>query len=264
MIFAKLDVCFDNHPKFLRLALSGDEGKIACAYWAAVLTFLRRNDSPDGTVADTDIGMPLQFGDGLARKLCERLVDAGLFERREGGYLLLRYAEKNETREQIEERRAANRDRVAKHRAKRAGRKKARSSAHVDGPPITPASVTYYGENYKPTEVTRESRVAAGSGSDSGSDETKSPRSRGTRIPPDFSPSEATQTWCQKAGTPPGAHLDAFRDFWAAHSGPTSVKRDWDAAFRTWVRRAREEKPSGVRPRPARYSRATAPSGPRS
>jgi hypothetical protein len=37
--------------------------------------------------------------------------------------------------------------------------------------------------------------------------------------------------------------LDQFRDHWTAKSGRDAVKRDWQAAWRTWVRNAVEFKP---------------------
>lgn len=119
MIFAKLDVCFWRHKKFRRA------GAAACGYYAAALAYLREDETRDVVLEADDIGQILNVGEREAAKLLERLVDVGLFERVEGGYLLLRYAEKNETRDAIEARRAATRERVGEWRKTR------RNSVHV-------------------------------------------------------------------------------------------------------------------------------------
>ena len=170
MIFAKLDVCFDVHPKFVQLAMADLHGMATCAYWCAVLTHLRRNDSVDGYIPVTEIGLPLHVGNEAARKFCDRLVDAGLFERQEGGYLLLRYALKNETREDIEARLDSGRKRIAKHRRKVAEAKRNGADVVTHGvtPPVT-------GQDVTPLHVTRKAsvtcnglqRVTPGSDSDS-------------------------------------------------------------------------------------------------
>lgn len=156
MIFAKLDVQFDIHPKFCNAVTRGYME--ACAYWCAVLTYLRRNDSEDGIMALHEIGYPLHVGHERAAKFCEQLVEVGLFERKEGGYLLLRYADKNELREDIETRRAKTRKRVAKHRAKLAGN----GVTHGVTSPVTETNVT-------PSRAVFVPDSDSDSGSDSGS-----------------------------------------------------------------------------------------------
>jgi hypothetical protein len=114
MIFAKLDVCFWRHPKF---ALAGPA---ACGYWAAALAYLRDQESEDGILAPHVLGMLLGLGEREARKHCERLVICALFSPKDdGGYELVGYAQKNETKEQIELRKAETASRVAKHRGNR-------------------------------------------------------------------------------------------------------------------------------------------------
>jgi uncharacterized protein YdaU (DUF1376 family) len=51
----------------------------------------------------------------------------------------------------------------------------------------------------------------------------------------------------ERAGLPPvNARLEAqkFADHWLAAAGPTAMKADWHAAWRTWVRKAGEFAPS--------------------
>jgi hypothetical protein len=115
MIFAKLDVCFWRHKKFKRA------GAAACGYYAAALAYLREDETRDGILDADVVGQLLDLGEREALKLTEKLVEVGLFERCEGGYQLLRYAEKNETRDQIDTRRAATKARVDLHRQARRG-----------------------------------------------------------------------------------------------------------------------------------------------
>jgi hypothetical protein len=110
VIFAKLDVCFYRHTRFVRAGLE------AAGLWAAALTFLRENDSTDGRIAEDELWRLFAVGEKRGRHLADRLVEVGLFEPADGGYVLCRYAAKNETRDEIEARRAATRERVAKHR----------------------------------------------------------------------------------------------------------------------------------------------------
>ncbi len=65
-----------------------------------------------------------------------------------------------------------------------------------------------------------------------------SQRSRGSRLPPDWSPSELLLAWAGKER--PDLNLEStvakFRDHWTAAPGSKGVKLDWDATFRNWVR----------------------------
>ena len=147
MIFAKLDVCFWRHKKFMRA------GAAACGYYAAALTYLREDETSDGVLENDVLGQLLGVGPRESRRLCERLVEAGLFTRDDRGYVLVGYAEKNETKEQIDARRATSSKKVA------AWRERNRAGNLVTSPScnqVTPDEVTEVRE-----------RVTAGSDSDS-------------------------------------------------------------------------------------------------
>lgn len=66
----------------------------------------------------------------------------------------------------------------------------------------------------------------------------------GNRIPEGWRPSEAGRGYAADRGLDPESTADAFCDWWLAETGPRAVKRDWDAAFRTWCRR-QTQRPSG-------------------
>lgn len=72
------------------------------------------------------------------------------------------------------------------------------------------------------------------------------PRERGTRLPADFTVTDAMRRWAADAA--PGVDLDRatamFRDHWAAAAGAQAAKRDWPAAWRNWVRREPDRGPA--------------------
>ncbi|MGX0118193.1 hypothetical protein [Corynebacterium otitidis] len=79
---------------------------------------------------------------------------------------------------------------------------------------------------------------------------TPAKQKRGSRLPSDWFPDESavaavrrrfpavTQEWL-------AAEHEKFQDHWAAASGRTARKVDWNAAWRNWMRRALERDPSG-------------------
>lgn len=70
-------------------------------------------------------------------------------------------------------------------------------------------------------------------------------RSRGSRLPADWQPSEILKAWAEKERTDLDitATIAAFKDYYAAAPGTRGVKLDWEATFRTWVRK--EAAPKG-------------------
>ena len=84
-------------------------------------------------------------------------------------------------------------------------------------------------------------------------------RSRGSRLPHAWQPSEPLKTWAVKER--PDLAVDQtiakFKDHWAASPGSRGVKLDWDATFRNWVRaethRGNCSLPSASKPRICAY-----------
>jgi hypothetical protein len=66
-----------------------------------------------------------------------------------------------------------------------------------------------------------------------------SPKARGSRIAPDWSPSPDDRQSARSEGMPE-AEIDRtaakFRDFWTGKAGASGVKLDWPATWRNWVR----------------------------
>lgn len=68
-----------------------------------------------------------------------------------------------------------------------------------------------------------------------------SPSQRGSRIPENWSPSEADLGFCRehRPDLNPQAVADAFLDYWTAKTGAGATKLDWSATWRSWVRKER-------------------------
>lgn len=64
-----------------------------------------------------------------------------------------------------------------------------------------------------------------------------SPRTRGSRLPPDWQPSELLKAWAQqkRPDLDCGTTVEKFRNYWIAKPGKDGLKLDWEATFRTWV-----------------------------
>lgn len=66
-------------------------------------------------------------------------------------------------------------------------------------------------------------------------------RDRGTRLPDDWLPDGEGQTLASETlGQWAYRELEKFRDHWKAQPGSRGLKRDWNATWRNWVRRASE------------------------
>ena len=83
-------------------------------------------------------------------------------------------------------------------------------------------------------ETTKDSSPTSNS-----SDKKTTPR--GTRLPTDWTPSDALMSWAK--GARPDVNLEStvesFRDYWFGKAGKDGAKLDWDATFRNWVRNQR-------------------------
>jgi len=65
--------------------------------------------------------------------------------------------------------------------------------------------------------------------------------SLGMRLPGDFVVTEEIRLWALSRGLPnPDEEYEGFVDYWTAATGANARKRDWNAAFRTWLRNAKK------------------------
>ena len=67
--------------------------------------------------------------------------------------------------------------------------------------------------------------------------------SRGEYLPEEWEPSDKAKQWTLENYPHVNAELELekFRDYWQAASGQNARKRDWNAAWRNWIRRAEKE-----------------------
>lgn len=166
--------------------------------------------------------------------LAETLVLVGLWEKTEDGYQYHDWADYQPTREQVENDRAAARERMSKLRnGSRVVRpNQQRTSEDVRDPRPDPARP----DQELPTEVSE-----------------KSPRKRGTRITEDWMPSPEVKSkmLAERPGVDYRTEHRNFIDHFLAASGQNATKVDWDAAWRKWMRSARSGVVNGQAARPA-------------
>lgn len=69
------------------------------------------------------------------------------------------------------------------------------------------------------------------------------PNAKGTRLPDDWEPSPILLAWAESVfpGFDTTGETEKFRDWARSAPGQKGVKRDWDAAWRNWMRRSYDE-----------------------
>lgn len=91
-----------------------------------------------------------------------------------------------------------------------------------------------------------------------GSSSVGTAKSRGCRIPDDFTVTDAMKAWARENTPLVGqSETDAFIDYWRAESGAKATKLDWVGTWRNWMRR--EQKTAERRPAHLRSIPAPAP-----
>lgn len=75
-------------------------------------------------------------------------------------------------------------------------------------------------------------------------------RSRGSRLPSDWQPSEILKAWAVKERPDLNADLtvEKFKDYWKSVPGSKGCKLDWEATFRNFVRSERATKQTQAAP----------------
>jgi hypothetical protein len=134
------------------------------------------------------------------------------------------------TKEAVEEKRAAARERMARVRGNRKeGSQEVRANSE---------------------RTSQEVRLTPALPSPSQPVETGA-RKRGTRIPEGFAVDDEMRRWATDSGL---GHLDLqaitveFVDYWVGVAGAKGVKLDWVATWRNWIRRKAQDAPRNVRP----------------
>lgn len=151
MSWAKIDDRANEHRKMLAA------GAEACWLWTCGLMYANRQPARDGFIPDAVIGMlyPLKN----PKRLAEKLVDVGLWEKVAGGYRIHEFTTWNPTKEQVEESKAKARERAAQSYERR----KAQNGNFAPG--SAPAEVSQKQDSAGSTSATATSAPTATTGS---------------------------------------------------------------------------------------------------
>lgn len=245
MPWFNVDDGFADHPKTIRV------GNAAVGLWTRAGSWCAKQLT-DGFVPReiaSLYGTPAQAG---------RLVSSGLWMEVDGGYQFHQWGEegRNPTRKEVEKRRRSEAERKQRWRETKAPKTE---EPQVDDscPGGTQASV--------PPSVPRVSHPPTPLHSTPKEEKKKtsssSPRTRGTRIPEDFTVSPEMVDWARaKTPTVDGRReTEKFINYWQAASGQKAVKRDWAATWRNWMLTAAERAPTArASPQSATDAYATA------
>jgi len=222
LIFAKLDVSVYSHRRF------AEAGFEAVGYWALVLAYLRHQESEDGFLSSHLIGVPLGAGRERCLPLCERLVSVGLFRKVEDGYFLVNYGEKNETKDVIELRLKAARERKANSRKSTPSRGPERGAVTRD--PARSARGVSRVTSDSDSDSDSSSLSDSGSGSGSGSDSSSPARGPGGgAVEPDGSTHGGSPDAPAEGSAAPGDAGGARRPLPPSERSVSG--HDWIAAF---------------------------------
>ena len=103
------------------------------------------------------------------------------------------------------------------------------------------ASVTHRIENVTPSETDSEANTNSEAMKKVGG---RAARSTATHLPADFELTDDRKTYAVTENIDPAREFAKFCDYWRAASGAAARKRDWDAAWRGWCRKAADFKPA--------------------
>lgn len=256
MTWFRIDDGLHKHRKRIRAGLTM-EGFAALGLWTIAGSW-SSDELTDGWIPDDVVDY---LAPGIGQQLAERLEYAGLWERvtRDGekGWQFHDWTDHQPTREQVlaERAAAALRQKRARERAKErrdkegqegqeqaASRRDSRvTNAETHGG-VTPA-VTVPPTRPDPTRPIEEPPSEVLFGNTEPSKPAKKPRTTkaATRIPDDFTVTPEMVAWASEK-TPlvnVERETDQFKDYWQAATR-NATKRDWEAAWRTWMRNAQQ------------------------
>jgi len=234
MGWIKLDDGFFNHRKIVGLSKDAKMLYLAgLCYSGASLT--------DGLIPKAALHiLGAQTGTRSTGRLATELVAAGLWIERGDDFEVHGYLEYNTRADVVRGKREAARERMQRNRSQNVRANKSRSSREVREP-----------ETEIETETETDPVVPTGEGGDASSGERASdpppppepPESRGlVPLPVDFAVTPEMAKWAENhgiSGEMTQYETEKFRDYWAA-KGEQAV--DWQAKWRTWIRRELDER----------------------
>lgn len=161
-------------------------------------------------------------------------------DRGQPGYRISRWGDWQEELDSLARRRASDRER------KRRQRQAERESAQQEE--VSRDTSAGHSRD-RPPSIEREEEIPKNASRSSVA------RERATRIPPGFTVTPEMAEWAREhvpalIGAGRGKReTEKFTDYWQAASGANARKRDWNAAWRNWLRKAEDDMPrNGTRP----------------
>lgn len=110
----------------------------------------------------------------------------------------------------------------------------------------TPAATEYATERQQPASIQIQNQKVEEREDKSSQKKSGNPTAkRGTRLPADWTPSDADFEFAQSQGISNARIIeiaDSFRDYWTAKTGKDATKLDWPATWRNWIRRERPDR----------------------
>ena len=234
MGWVRVDDSFYDNDKFYNVTALG------VAMFVAALAWSNRNLT-DGFVPERaaqiivnfeglaygredELASPIHYGDAITE-----LINAGVLEAVDGGYQIVNYLKFQPSAKSVLAEREAARERMAKARSKRFG-----GSSGEQSPK--------FGEGSGEVRVTPTPTPTP-------TQKVKS-ETRARALPPDFDPTPDQRAWAATVirASQIDAETQKFRDHFTANG---KRMKDWNAAWRNWIRRSREfdrSAPSGFRP----------------
>lgn len=201
------------------------------AVWACILEEASKSDQRgvvgqiDCEATDCALGLP----DGRTDAILSAMYARGILA--DGGVVV-----SWEKRQPKRERDDSSAERVREFRRKQAQQKQPVTAIEDN---VTPCNAIETQETPRGEEIRGEEKR------EKKEQVTRSPA--GSRLPPDWKPSEDESGWARKErpDLDIGKQADRFRDYWIAKTGKEATKLDWTATWRNWIRNAHAEKTNG-------------------
>jgi len=214
-MWAKVDDLFFCHPKVVATSLAARGLWITALAWTSAV-------KGDGWIPDAILPTLVQEDPDL---LIQELLHAGLWERGDHGYSVHDYLDWNPSRETLEERRNAANARLIRHRDEKRKRNAlhARSCNGVKQAPVPSRPVP--GPEGSLSLRSREGGMGG----------VARKRALARTWPEDFTLTQERAEWARDLGVDATREWNKFRDNCLA-KGLKYI--DWNAAWRTWIRRA--------------------------
>ncbi|MGO3884719.1 MAG: hypothetical protein ACTJHU_00345 [Mycetocola sp.] len=234
-LFARLDLDYADHPKIVRLSDSAFRAHIEMILYA-------RKYMTDGVIPNR-VANRLGY-ESVLELLQNDAETPSLIDNGDGTYSLHGYADMNETKSDIEERKARNHA-----NGRRGGRPRKTQSVTESDTQSVPQSQTHSGTQKK-AETETETDISL-------SKERDSTTSRGARLSEGWMPSQESidKMRAEAPDVDVRAEHAVFVDYWIAQPGQKGVKRNWDSTWRNWMRRKQTDH-ANKRTKPAPAERA--------